>query len=329
MEWSNELFVALPSGCRICYQTLGNPKDDAILVIQGHSTSMTQKSDDLLRLLCSPPGRPAESYFIIRFDHRDTGRSTSFSRPAVSSDGSNASRAPLYTLTDMVDDIVGLIHHLDLTTVHLVGMSLGSTLAWQTAVRRLPSKTATTVMVKSLALVFTSPVGRQQRPSDNLPPLHLEGQWLLGEAFTIPDDPESNDDGWIAAYTQLDLALATQPPTDAERAESRHHSDITYRREKQSGNMWTKFNHSDASGVRWPRELLREVRCPTVVVHAEKDQLFPLRHAEAVRDDVPGGAATLVVLEDCGHELPQRVRGKLAGAILDNARIGQQLAEGR
>ncbi|KAK4062442.1 hypothetical protein Trihar35433_9263 [Trichoderma harzianum] len=262
---------------------------------------MTQKTDWIIGPL-SPPDHP---HFIIRFDHRDTGRSTSFTKPP---DGT-----PVYTLDDMVDDIVGLIKHLKLTNVHLIGTSLGGTLAWQTT-NRLPD------VVRSLALVLTSPVGRQQIPTDNLPRVHLEGQWLLAEAYEVPDDRD-DDEGWIESYMRLDLALATQPPTEEEKAESRRESEITYYREKESGTMWTKYNHSDASGVRWPRELLKQIRCPTVVIHAAKDQIFPLKHAEALRDDVEG--ATLVIIEGCGHEIPHRVRQQMVDAILANVKKGE------
>ena len=148
----------------------------------------------------------------------------------------------------------------------------------------------------------------------------MEGQWLLGEAFSVPDNLD-DDEGWIATYMQMDASLATQPLTDAEREESRRESETTYNREKESGTLWTKHNHSDASGVRWPRELLKKVKCPTVVIHAAKDQLFPIQHAEALRDDVD--EATLVVLNDCGHEVPQRVRQQLTEEILKNVKKGE------
>ncbi|KAI0096080.1 alpha/beta-hydrolase [Nemania sp. FL0031] len=298
---AGDLFVTLPSGCRICYRVSGSPSDPAIFVISGHSCAMTRGTDWLVDLL-SPPDSP---HYIIRYDHRDTGLSTSFPRPSDDS--------PVYTLNDMVDDAVGLIKHLNLTSVHIAGFSLGGPIGWQVA-SRLPDLT------RSLALIVTSPTGRQMLASDKLPPLNLEGQWLLGEAFSIPED-QDDDEAWIEAYTKLDFALATKPPTDAERAESRRDSEITYRRERQSGTMWTKYNHSDASGPRWPRESLRQIKCPTVVVHAAKDQIFPIGHGEALRDDVEG--ATLVVLEDCGHEMPHRIRRQLADAIVANVKKGE------
>ncbi|KAI1084751.1 alpha/beta-hydrolase [Whalleya microplaca] len=299
---SEDLFVSLPSGCRICYRVCGNLSDPAILLILGNSQAMTQKVGDLDRLL-SPPDRP---HCVIRFDSRDTGRTTSFPN---SHDGT-----PVYTLDDLADDVVGLIMHLKLDRVHLVGMSMGGPISWLTA-SRLPDR------VRSLTLFVTSPVGRIQNPTDGLPPVHIEGQWLLGEAFGLPDDLD-DDEGWINSYMRMDLALATKPPTEGERADSRSESEITYHREKESGTLWTKTNQSDASGVRWPREALKDVICPTVVIHAAKDQIFPVEHAEALRDSVKG--ATLVIIEDCGHELPHRVRQLLADTILANVDKGEQ-----
>lgn len=299
MSISEERIAVLSSGCKICYQVLGDPSHDAILLVCGHSSSMTQRTDELVQLL-NPPENP---HYIVRFDHRDTGRSSTF--PIAAPDD-----PPPYTMSDLVDDIVGLIQHLRLTRVHIIGMSMGGPLAWQAAVR-LPET------IKSLALVLTSPVGRQQLPSDKLPPMHLEGQWLLGEAFDPPQDKE-DDEGWIRHYMAMELCLSTQPPTEAEKLESRKGCELTYRREKESGALFTKFNHSATSGDRWPRELLKDIKCPTVVMHGGKDQLFPMGHATALRDDIQG--ATLVVLDDCGHELPQRVRPRVAQAILDNAK---------
>ncbi|KAI8964233.1 alpha/beta-hydrolase [Daldinia sp. FL1419] len=303
MEKSEELFVSLPHGCTICYQTSGNPSDPAILLIAGHGMAMTQMADTFVQLL-SPPDHP---HFIVQFDHRDTGRSTSFPEPP---EGERA-----YTFDNMVDDIVGLINHLKLERVHVMGASMGGPLAFLTAAR-LPD------IVESLALVLTSPVGRIQNGTDNLPPMSMEGHYLLAEAF---DPPENFDDhqGWIETNTKMHLALATKPPTEEEKAEARRMCEVTYYRELGTGTMRSKKNHGDATGVRWPREALGLVKCPTVVIHGAKDQLFPVEHAKAMRDGV-AGEATLVVIEDCGHELPHRALKPVADAILANAKKAEQ-----
>ena len=299
-----DLFVTLPSGCRICYRVNGeNGNGTPILVISGGQTAMTQTTVGLVELLASSP--PDHPHCVVTFDSRDTGLSTSFPAPP---DG----EVP-YTLDNMVDDVLGLIAHLKLERVHLVGLSMGGPIAWLTA-GRLPE------VVRSLALIFTSPVGRIQTAADKLPSPHREGTYLLADAYDIPDDVD-DDNGWIDLYTRLALALATQPSTEEEKAEKRRESEVTYRREKKNGTMASKANHSAAGCVRWPREALAMVKAPTVVIHAAKDQFFPLAHAEALRDGVDG--ATLVVVEDCGHELPMRVRPLIADAILKNAKKGE------
>lgn len=302
MEDSEEHFVTLASGCRICYQTFGKPSDSAILLIQGWGTSMTQNAGELARFF----SRPEAPHFVIRYDHRDTGRSSSFTRP---SDGSD-----VYSMEDMAEDAVGLVRHLGLKNVHLVGGSLGGPISWLAAGKLSD-------IVRSLALFLTSPVGAVQNDADELPPLKSESRELLTDAFELPDDLQ-NDKQWIERSVKLELALATQPPTADEIAEARRNSEITYRREKESGTLWTKSNHSDVARVRWPREALKKIRCPTVVVHAAKDQTFPQEHAEALTGDING--ATLVILEDCGHEIPQRIRKPLADIILANVAKGNQ-----
>lgn len=52
---------------------------------------------------------------------------------------------------------------------------------------------------------------------------------------------------------------------------------------------------------------LPELRCPTLLVHGDRDRLVPLRHAQAAAHRIPQGE--LVVLRGCGH-WPPRERGQ-------------------
>jgi pimeloyl-ACP methyl ester carboxylesterase len=52
-------------------------------------------------------------------------------------------------------------------------------------------------------------------------------------------------------------------------------------------------------GEPW-RHRLGEVAAPTLVIHGADDPLFPLAHARALADEIPG--AELLVLEQTGHE---------------------------
>jgi pimeloyl-ACP methyl ester carboxylesterase len=57
-------------------------------------------------------------------------------------------------------------------------------------------------------------------------------------------------------------------------------------------------------GPRW-RERLAGLGVPTLVLHGDRDPLFPLGNATALAEEIPH--ARLVVLPGVGHELPRRV----------------------
>jgi pimeloyl-ACP methyl ester carboxylesterase len=302
VELSEELFATLPSGIRICYQTMGKQTDPAVLIINGFGGSMTTKTEGLLAHL-SPPHSP---HFVIRFDHRDTGRSTAIPVPE---DG-----FPAYSLDDMVNDVVGLIDYLELQAVHLIGSSMGGALAYAIAGQRIPEK------VKSLSLIFTSPVGPVQNEDDNLPPHKEEGEEKLMSTLVLPSDFDDHE-GWVDLYTTIDLALAFREPTDEEKAEAREQARICYNRERESGTLWTKGNHRGAANSRWPREALKGIKCPTVVIHAEGDQFWSIEHSEALRDGIAG--SRLVVIKNCGHEFPRRIWKETVEEVLENIYKGE------
>src|SRR5207244_202105 len=85
---ANEEIVRV-NGVELCVGTFGAPADPAILLIMGSSASMDWWEDELCERLA------AGSRFVIRYDHRDTGRSVSY-EPG----------APGYTLRDLTADAV-------------------------------------------------------------------------------------------------------------------------------------------------------------------------------------------------------------------------------
>ena len=52
-----------------------------------------------------------------------------------------------------------------------------------------------------------------------------------------------------------------------------------------------------------PRENLRRITAPTLILWAEKDRIFPTRIARQLQGDIPGAA--LVTVPDCGHFLQE------------------------
>jgi pimeloyl-ACP methyl ester carboxylesterase len=127
------------NGIELCTETFGEPGDPALLLIAGGARSMDWWEDEFCRRLA------ASGRFVIRYDHRDTGRSTSF--PPGS---------PPYSEVDLANDALGVLDALSVHRAHLVGMSMGADLAQRIAVER-PHR------VLSLTLISAGPDPSEDR----------------------------------------------------------------------------------------------------------------------------------------------------------------------
>ena len=60
------------NGAELCVQTFGERSDPAILLVMGAAAAMDYWEDDFCARLAAGPR------YVVRYDHRDTGRSTSY-----------------------------------------------------------------------------------------------------------------------------------------------------------------------------------------------------------------------------------------------------------
>jgi pimeloyl-ACP methyl ester carboxylesterase len=129
-------------GARLCTEAFGDPADPPVLLIMGMAGSMLWWEDEFCETLAGG-GR-----FVIRYDHRDTGRSTTCppGRPDYSGD-------------DLVADAARVLDGYGIAEAHVVGVSMGGALA-QLLALDFPDRVA------SLVLMGTSPAG----PAPDLPP---------------------------------------------------------------------------------------------------------------------------------------------------------------
>jgi pimeloyl-ACP methyl ester carboxylesterase len=110
----------------LCTEPFGDPADPPILLIMGIGGSMLWWEKGFCQMLAGG-GR-----FVIRYDHRDTGRSVTY-EPGH----------PGYTGADLVADAAGVLDAYGLPAAHVVGVSAGGgfaqLLALDFADRILPS----------------------------------------------------------------------------------------------------------------------------------------------------------------------------------------------
>ncbi len=285
---TGERFTTVPGGIRLCHQSFGDPADPTVLLIMGLALSMDWWRDDFCAALA---GR---GFHVVRFDNRDVGRSTHVSGPGISAWGFLTRRAhPVYTLGHMADDAAGLIASLDRRGAHVVGASLGSTVAQEVAIRH-PSRT----------LSLTSVMGR---PGDGTGKV----AWRMVPEFLRPPAKDPVE-GMVASFRRIGSPGRT--PADDEdvrrtvrRSAAREDGDGSGSGRQLAAIVAERDRTADLS----------RLTCPTCVFHGLDDRVIQPSGGRATAAAVPG--AELVEVPGMGHDLPQHVWPQLIDAIARTA----------
>lgn len=260
----------------------GRPGDPTVLLIMGTSTQGIGWPDELVAALAGS-GRQ-----VIRFDHRDTGRS----------DSVDFTTHP-YSLADLAADALAVLDGHGVAAADIVGISLGAAIGQWLAVHR-------SARVRTLTAIASSPMGHNPGPvwarafagqpaaPDELPPPTARFLDHLMASATAPRETQHQRmDADVQTWRVLNGdALPFDEPA------ARHFVESSYARAR---NIAAALNH-DLAGRRFDdsrRAALSAVTAPTLVLHGSADVLFPPAHGEAVAHQIPG--ARLTVLPGLGH----------------------------
>jgi pimeloyl-ACP methyl ester carboxylesterase len=252
------------NGVGLCTESFGDPGDPPILLVMGLGGSMLWWQEEFCRLLAGR-GR-----FVIRYDHRDTGRSTTY-EPG----------SPDYTGEDLLRDAVAVLDDYRLGAVHVVGVSAGGALA-QLLALDFPRR------VLSLVLISTSPAVAGDR---SLPPPSAAFTQFVRSATVDWSDADSTID-YLVAYSRV---LAGEK----RRFEEAEVRDLVQRDVARAHDFAAVQNHELLEDDDKPREPLSSLEVRTLVIHGTADPMFPLPHGQALAAEIPG--ARLLALEGAGH----------------------------
>ena len=282
---SNERMVQA-NGVDLCVEGFGDSGDPAILLIMGAAASMLSWADEFCERLA------AGSRFVVRYDHRDTGRSVSYERGS-----------PPYTLWDLAEDGVGVLDAFGLSSAHLVGMSMGGGIAQIAAIEH-PDRVA------SLALIGTSPSA--PGPDDpDLPAMSAEARARFTE---VPEPDWSDRSAAIDYVVAVERACAGRSRPFDERAMRELAGRVVDRTVDIAASM---SNHmAMGNSERW-RERLGEISAPTLVIHGTEDPVIPYGNGLALAREIPG--ARLLTLEHTGHEVPRAVWDVVVPELLQHS----------
>ena len=285
---ARERYVDVEPGVRLWAEEHGDPGRPPLLLVMGAQAPGLNWPDELVALL-------AVRHRVIRYDHRDTGRSTwAFDEKP-------------YPLSRLAEDAVAVLDAFGVGRAHVVGMSLGGLLT-QLLVADHPDRLLSATVIGTAAL-STAPYVRPD--GTRVPAAELPGPAAhLLEFWSRPEedrDLEAELDHRVAHWRAL---AGDALPFDADWFRAQERRIVAHTGHHRPP---TAHARADASGLLRTEELAA-ARVPTLVISAPAEPVAPPPHAEHLAQVIPG--ARLAVVPGMGHALPPEVHGPLAGEIL-------------
>ena len=256
--------------CEIFYETFGNPSDPALLMVNGLGSQCINYHHDWCAMFV------ATGLFVIRFDNRDVGLSTSFA------DAPTAEHGECYRLGDMARDALAVLDAVGIERAHVMGLSMGGMIVQTLAIEhphRLRS--ATSVM----STTGEPDVGHATASAMAL----LTGPPATDRASYVATHVAGQREWGSPAF-----ADETRWRADAERAFDRAFTPLGTRRQ---------FMAVGASGPR--ADGLRTVGVPMLVMHGDCDTLIHHSGGRRTAELVPG--ARFELIEGLGHDYPPQM----------------------
>ncbi len=236
------------NGVELCAETFGDPADPAVLLIHGASASMLWWPE---RLCAQLAGR---GRYVIRYDQRDTGRSTSYppGRPGYSHARPGRRRG---RSTRCPGHRAGPCGRASMSggVALVLGVDNPTRVASVISCRRAPGPTTF----------------RRPRPT-----------------CLASSRPAFTDHDALAEYVVRMAAAEMGPQVDVESMRDLVRRDIARARDFEAS-----LTNPFADGLRRAGDGgFGDLSMPVLVIHGELDPLLPLAHGEAIRDAVPGAS---------------------------------------
>lgn len=286
------------NGLELAYDTFGDPEDPTALLVMGLGAQMINWDEGFCALMV------ARGFHVVRFDNRDIGQSSWIETPDL--DPAAAVMAALagepvkvpYLLSDMAADAVGLLDHLGIDRVHVVGASMGGMIAQSMAVE-FPERVAS----------LTSVMSTTGEPGVGAPSPEVVGALLV-------DRPTERE---ASIEASVDIVRTISHPDHFDEVQVRERSAEEFVRGVNPMGVPRQLLAILASGSR--AEGLAALDVPTLVVHGREDPLVTLSGGLATAEAVPG--ADLLVFSQMGHDIPELYWPQLSDAIFNIAARGE------
>lgn len=284
--------LAPANGIELCYQEMGDPEGEPLLLVMGLATQMIAWDEEFCGMLAE------RGFRVVRFDNRDIGCSTkirSAGVPNMLHMAIGRSGSAPYFLRDMASDTVGLMDHLGIDSAHLVGASMGGMIVQSTAIE-YPER------VRSLTSIMSTTGSRRVGH-----PSYRTFGLLLAKP---PREREAAIERVIRTFKTIG-----SPGYPFEEERIRKIAGRSFDRGHSEAGIARQMHAITASGDRTPG--LRQLNIPALVIHGRNDLLVNPSGGRATAKAIPG--ARLKIVDGMGHDLPRALWPTFAEEIAANA----------
>ena len=270
-------FVAPPeTSITLWTESFGKKDDTPILLLMGAGSSGLSWPEQLCKKLAS------QGYFVIRFDYRDVGASTS----------TDFATNP-YKLDDLARDATSILDAYGVKKAHFIGLSMGGFIA-QILAAQYPERVLTITLIGSTVdhTALTGALSGKDTSHALLPAPSKDTLTALGNIQKMPKKTTEERMQRFLANTRVAYG-----PVGFNEKEVR---TLAKRLDKHTKNPLASQNHMKVNmNAPANTEMARSIAVPVLVLHGDKDAFFPLEHAQFTCKTIPG--AQLVIIPGMGH----------------------------
>lgn len=296
-----QAMIGVGGGIELCVEAGGNPNNPPLLFVAGFGSQMMFWSDSFLKQFMDA------GFFVIRFDNRDTGLSTKipqsntlprshlFKMIAKNQMGlSNQNSQVAYGLTDMANDVVGLIRALGFESVNLIGASMGGMIS-QIVAASYPR------LVDKLILLFSS---------NNRAFLRPPKPKQFSTFFRRPQSHSERDMVRHAVW----FMTAVGSPGHLDIKGTRAVAERRYHRCFYPAGVVAQMNAILTTGS--IAKYSKQINAPTLIIHGTKDGLIHQSHGKALAKTIKN--SHFVLVDGLGHDLPAYYQPYLVSLIKEH-----------
>ena len=287
--------ITLPNRVRLEYEVHGERSNPVIFPILGITDNITDWPPGLYEPFVEA------GYCVVRHELRDSGLSSKFDvagAPDLAAANALLGSGQLpdshYTMHDVAADALALLDALNIQSACVIGYSYGAAVA-QLLALRAPQRVTQLVCLQG----------------SNYDPALPSRTAAVNQAMSAATVEYSTRDDSVRAMQALRMATNG----------SVHQMDETEARHSAQRSVERMYYPVGTARIVLSRlatapffEDIRNIACPSLVLHGDEDPIFPLAHGEAIAQRLPH--AKLKVLKGAGHNHPASLQPVITESIL-------------